>query len=164
MSGLGIGVWVALVFSLRPLLALRRVSPLQALRRDADALERQRLKDLPSHLVNAALVASVILLCIARSDGWRRGVLVAGGSYILTRFGLADLEAGYGSGLDAIAATVRGAVEAGAVGLNIEDGIDHGVDVTDRLERVGVSGVAGRGLARLRQLQLVEQNLLQLLG
>ena len=77
--GLGIGVWVALVFSLRPLLALRRVSPLQALRRDADALERQRLKDLPSHLVNAALIASVILLCIARSDGWRRGVLVAGG-------------------------------------------------------------------------------------
>lgn len=37
----------------------------------------------------------------------------------------ADLEAGYGAGLDAIAATVRGAAEAGAVGLNIEDGIDH---------------------------------------
>jgi 2-methylisocitrate lyase-like PEP mutase family enzyme len=37
----------------------------------------------------------------------------------------ADLEAGYGSGRDAIAATVRGAAEAGAAGLNIEDGIDH---------------------------------------
>ena len=34
--GLGIGVWVALVFALRPLLALRRVSPLQALRRATD--------------------------------------------------------------------------------------------------------------------------------
>ena len=37
----------------------------------------------------------------------------------------ADLEAGYGEGADAVAATVRGAAEAGAVGLNIEDGIDH---------------------------------------
>ena len=77
--GLGIGVWVALVFSLRPLLALRRVSPLQALRRDAEALERQRLRDLPSHLVNAALVASVIALAISRSDGWKRGLVVAAG-------------------------------------------------------------------------------------
>ena len=42
--GLGVGVWVALLFSLRPLVALRRVSPLQALRRepDADALRRAR--------------------------------------------------------------------------------------------------------------------------
>lgn len=37
----------------------------------------------------------------------------------------ADLEAGYGVDLAAIAATVCGAAEAGAVGLNIEDGIDH---------------------------------------
>ena len=44
LLGLGIGVWVALLFSLRPLVALRRVSPLQALRRepDADALRRAR--------------------------------------------------------------------------------------------------------------------------
>jgi putative ABC transport system permease protein len=77
--GLGIGVWVALVFALRPLLALRRVSPLQALRRDAAALEKQRLRDIPSHVVNIALVGSVIALAIARSDSWMRGVMVAGG-------------------------------------------------------------------------------------
>ena len=33
----------------------------------------------------------------------------------------ADLEAGYGSSPDDVAATVRGAIEAGAVGCNIED-------------------------------------------
>jgi 2-methylisocitrate lyase-like PEP mutase family enzyme len=37
----------------------------------------------------------------------------------------ADLEAGYGTGLDAVIATVCGAAEAGAIGLNIEDGMDH---------------------------------------
>src|SRR4051812_48024236 len=35
----------------------------------------------------------------------------------------ADLEAGYGAGPEAVAETVRGAAQAGAVGLNIEDGI-----------------------------------------
>ena len=34
--GLLLGLWVSLLFALRPLLSLRRVSPLQALRRDVD--------------------------------------------------------------------------------------------------------------------------------
>src|SRR6476661_4150546 len=37
VTGLLVGVWVALVFALRPLVALRNISPLQTLRRESDA-------------------------------------------------------------------------------------------------------------------------------
>lgn len=77
--GLVIGVWVALVFALRPLLALRRVSPLQALRRDTAALDAERGKDIPTHLVNIALVASVLLLAFQRAGSMRRGVMFSAG-------------------------------------------------------------------------------------
>jgi putative ABC transport system permease protein len=77
--GLGIGVWVALVFALRPLLALRRVSPLQALRRDTAALEAERSKDIPTHLVNIALVGSVVLLAFQRAGSLKRGAMFAAG-------------------------------------------------------------------------------------
>ena len=37
----------------------------------------------------------------------------------------ADMEAGYGDTAEAVAETVRATLAAGAIGLNIEDGIDH---------------------------------------
>lgn len=79
LTGLGIGVWVALVFALRPLLGLRRVSPLQALRRDADALDRARARDIPTQLVNVALVGSVLALSFERAGSLKRGAGFAGG-------------------------------------------------------------------------------------
>ena len=50
-TGLLIGVWIALIFALRPLLALRRVSPLATLRRDAETMGLARRRDWLSWLL-----------------------------------------------------------------------------------------------------------------
>ena len=75
LLGLAIGVWVALLFSMRPLIALRRVSPLQALRRepDADALRRARWDPLRITL-SLAIAVSVLELGLSRSDSVQRGI------------------------------------------------------------------------------------------
>lgn len=74
LTGLGVGVWVALVFALRPLLSLRNVSPLQALRRDTDpAVLRGRWRDPGRLTVDALLVASVVVLAMQRAENWRQG-------------------------------------------------------------------------------------------
>jgi 2-methylisocitrate lyase-like PEP mutase family enzyme len=59
----------------------------------------------------------------------------------------ADLEAGYGEDSEAMAATARALIEAGAVGLNLEDGIDESelipieqyVEKVKRIREVGES-------------------------
>ena len=75
LTGLLVGVWVALVFALRPLVALRNVSPLQTLRResDAEALRGARL-DIPRVLVGLLVIASIAALGVARADTVRRGL------------------------------------------------------------------------------------------
>ena len=80
VSGLLVGVWVALVFALRPLVALRSVSPLQALRRDTDAgALAMRWRDWPRVAVNTALVASVVAIAVTRAATPRQGLVVAAG-------------------------------------------------------------------------------------
>jgi putative ABC transport system permease protein len=75
LLGLGIGVWVALLFAMRPLVALRRVSPLQALRRsaDADALRRARWDPLRITL-SFAIAVTVLELGLSRANTVQRGI------------------------------------------------------------------------------------------
>lgn len=86
LTGLLVGGWTALIFSLRPLLALRNISPLQTLRRDTDAeILKMRWSDAPRLLVNLALVASVVVIALARANNWKQaiGISVATGLVIL---------------------------------------------------------------------------------
>jgi len=80
LIGLLLGVWVAMAFALRPLLALRNVSPLQALRRDlGGAPLTAGLRDWPRLLVNLALGSSVILLAATRSPSFRTAAWMSAG-------------------------------------------------------------------------------------
>ena len=74
-SGLGIGVWVALVFALYPLLALRRISPLQTLRRESDSTVMKRAqRDSAALVVGFAILASVLAIAMSRARTVERGI------------------------------------------------------------------------------------------
>ncbi len=70
-KGMALGLWIALAFALHPLITLRRVSPLQALRRDADPVPIRRGWRDPYRLaVNVLLVATVLAVAGTRSETW----------------------------------------------------------------------------------------------
>ena len=74
--GIGIGVWVALSFTLLPLLGIRRISPLQALRRAYEP--ERRPPDLWRGLTAVSLAASITLLAVHQVGSWRQGAMFAG--------------------------------------------------------------------------------------
>ena len=84
LGGVGIGVWVAVVFSLLPLLAIRRVSPLAVLRRD---FEEERPRRDPARIAAAlALAASLVAMAVIQAGrplfglGFAAGIGVALGA------------------------------------------------------------------------------------
>ncbi|HWP72760.1 MAG TPA: FtsX-like permease family protein [Gemmatimonadaceae bacterium] len=67
--GMFLGLWIALAFALRPLIALRRVSPLQALRRSDDGSPaRKWWRDPPRVIVNVLVALSVVGLSATRAE------------------------------------------------------------------------------------------------
>jgi putative ABC transport system permease protein len=75
LTGLAVGGWIALIFALRPLLALRNVSPLQTLRRDTDSeVLRMHWSDLPRIAVDVALVLSVVGIAFLRARTTRQAL------------------------------------------------------------------------------------------
>ncbi|HJU76086.1 MAG TPA: FtsX-like permease family protein [Gemmatimonadaceae bacterium] len=80
VKGMSLGLWIALAFALHPLITLRRVSPLQALRRDADPVPIRRGWRDPYRVgVNLLLLATVLAVAGTRSDSWRDTIGVSVG-------------------------------------------------------------------------------------
>lgn len=77
LAGVLLGGWTALVFALLPLLSIRRVTPLAALRRDVDPIPSGRD---PARLAAIALlVISVVTLAVLQAGNWRAGLGFAAG-------------------------------------------------------------------------------------
>jgi putative ABC transport system permease protein len=78
LIGLGIGAVVAATFALLPLLAIRGISPLQALRHDVDT-GRRRSIDVWQVLAAAIIIASVAAVAVWQARLWQVGLAYAAG-------------------------------------------------------------------------------------
>jgi len=88
-AGIAIGTWVALVFALGPLLGVRQVSPLAALRHDVDPDRRALLR---ARVIAAlAVVASVAALALLEAPSRREAaaftLALAGSTAVLAALG-----------------------------------------------------------------------------
>jgi putative ABC transport system permease protein len=79
LSGLTVGVLVATLFALEPLLALRRVSPLTAIRESAIGEGRSSIWRDPARLSALALLAAVVVfVAIGRTGDALEGLVMSG--------------------------------------------------------------------------------------
>jgi len=78
LGGIGVGVWVAIAFSLLPLLAIRRVSPLAVLRRDFEGAAAPG-RDWARLGAGLALAASVVALAVLQAGRLSAGLSFAAG-------------------------------------------------------------------------------------
>ncbi|MDQ6827905.1 MAG: ABC transporter permease [Gemmatimonadota bacterium] len=75
LTGLAVGVWVSTMFALGPLLSLRLVSPLQAIRRQLVPVAlRRRWLDPARILASAVLAASIVTIAVSRAGRLRDGL------------------------------------------------------------------------------------------
>ncbi len=74
-AGLGVGAWVALLFALLPLLRVREIPPLAALRSEVE--ERDLRRVLPRLLAGAGLAGTLFLLSAAQVGGALPGLVFA---------------------------------------------------------------------------------------
>jgi putative ABC transport system permease protein len=83
LVGLGTGLWIALLFAIRPLLALRRISPLQALRRHVETGSGTSggasRRDPAVWGAGAAIAATILGIAVVRAPAPRTGVATAAG-------------------------------------------------------------------------------------
>ena len=84
-AGVGIGLLVAVLFAIVPLLSIRGVSPLQALRVEYEPAQRR--VDIYRVLALVALIVVLTGLCLWQADNYRAGLgfagALAGGLFIL---------------------------------------------------------------------------------
>jgi putative ABC transport system permease protein len=74
--GFGTGIWLGLVFVAIPILQVRRVPPLAALRRAYDSERTPR--EIWSSLASLALAGSIVALAALQVGSWRQGTVFAG--------------------------------------------------------------------------------------
>ncbi len=83
VTALAVGVWVAVGFALLPLLEVRAISPLQALRREFEA-SGPRLRS--RYVAIVLLLVSVVVLAVWQAPNWQLGLAFAGALAVGTSF------------------------------------------------------------------------------
>ncbi|MCB1055309.1 MAG: ABC transporter permease, partial [Acidobacteria bacterium] len=81
LRGLGLGIGVAVLFSLPPLAAVRRIPPIRVLRRDTQPLPASRGA---VAVMTLTLIAGVTALAAVQSSSWLLGLEFAGGAVAVT--------------------------------------------------------------------------------